>query len=241
MKQKSLNTENVQSITKAMHSLKVNANQMITEEQSKSQQYKEKFNQLIAEVDSEFQFNPDLNEEVEKINKELKEKAEKISEVIKVMDDDYKSKIEGLRAQVEDQDSSMKDRFAAVKEKSSVVDSLKKENFEMKQNIGPKKMKANIFQGKIDEYSGVLRTTGDSIAKYKIEVLKIAKKIQKQLADKKDELDTKTRFKQAVMSVFQENQTLETKLIQETEKTQKSKDAANRALSQYAAKKSTSK
>jgi len=37
-----------------MHSLKVNANQMITEEQSKSEQYKEKFNQLIAEVDTEF-------------------------------------------------------------------------------------------------------------------------------------------------------------------------------------------
>lgn len=130
-------------------------------------------------MDTEFPFDPEKNEEVEKINKELKDKAEKISEVIKQMDDDYKSKIEGLRAQVEDQDSSMKDRFAAVKEKSGLVDALKKENFEMKQNIGPKKMKANIFQGKIDEYSGVLRTTGDSIAKYKIEVLKIAKKIKK--------------------------------------------------------------
>lgn len=214
---------------------------MITEEQQKSEQYKEKFDQLIMEVETEFPFDPEKNEEVETINKELKDKAEKISEVIKKMDDEYKAQIEGLRAQVEDQDSSMKDRFAAVKEKSSVVDTLKKENFEMRQNIGPKKMKANIFQGKIDEYSGVLRTTGESISKYKIEVLKIAKKIQKQLAEKKEELDTKTRFKQAVMAVFQENQALESKLVQETEKTQKSKEAANKALALYTTKKSTSK
>lgn len=54
-------------------------------------------------------------------------------------------------------------------------------------------------------------------------------------------MDTKTRFKQAVMAVFQENQALESKLVQETEKTQKSKEAANKALALYTTKKSTSK
>lgn len=177
MKHKSQNTDALQSISKAMNQLKINAAQMITEEQSKSVQYKEKFDQLIAEVNTEYQFDEQKYEEVEKANKELKDKAEKISEVIKQMDDSYKSKIEGLRAQVEDQDTSMKDRFTAVKDTSLIVDKIKRENFEMKQAVGPKKMKANIFQGKIDEYSGVLKTTGDSISKYKVEVLKIAKKI----------------------------------------------------------------
>lgn len=71
---------------------------MITEEQQKSEQYKEKFDQLIMEVETEFPFDPEKNEEVETINKELKDKAEKISEVIKKMDDEYKAQIEGLRA-----------------------------------------------------------------------------------------------------------------------------------------------
>lgn len=71
---------------------------MITEEQQKSEQYKEKFDQLIKEVETEFPFDPEKNEEVETINKELKDKAEKISEVIKKMDDEYKAQIEGLRA-----------------------------------------------------------------------------------------------------------------------------------------------
>ena len=81
-----------------MNQLKINAQSMIAEEQSKSEHYKEKFDQLIKEVDTEFPFDAEKYEEVEKVNKELKDKAQKISEVIKQMDDDYKAKIEGLRA-----------------------------------------------------------------------------------------------------------------------------------------------
>lgn len=96
------------------------------------------------------------------------------------MDDEYKKKIEGLRTQCEDQDSSMKDRFAAVKEKSSTVDDLKKDISSMKEQMMPMKMKTNMIQGKLTEYSSILSTTGESISKYKTETLRIAKKVGKQ-------------------------------------------------------------
>ena len=167
----------------------------------------------------------------------LKEKGEKISDVIKKMDEDYKQKIEGLRTKCEDQDSSMKDRFAAVKEKSQIVDDVKREISQMKEQMVPMKMKTNMIQGKLTEYSGILNTTGESISKYKIETLRIAKKVGRQQDQKAEEARVGQELKGAVIKVFQENQELEQKLAAETEKTNQAKTSANLALAQYQAKK----
>jgi hypothetical protein len=162
-----------------MAQIRKKAKKLIEEEQDKGKQYQEKFDTLMKEVNDELIFDPKKSEEVEAINKELKEKGEKIQDRIKAMDDDYKSKIEGLRTQCEDQDSNMKDRFAAVKEKSSIVDNIKKEISKMKEEMVTTKLKTNIISGKIKEYSGILTTTNNSISNYRLETLKIAKKVEK--------------------------------------------------------------
>lgn len=237
IKQKRNNTEETQILGRNMTLLRQNAKKLIEEEQTKAKLYQEKFDSLRKEVDEELIFDPVKSEEVERINKELKAKGEKVTDVIKAMDEDYKQKIEGLRTQCEDQDSNMKDRFAAVKEKSSIVDDLKRDISEMKKEMVPMKLKTNMINNKLSEYESILTNTTDSIVRYKEDTLKIAKKIENYKVQHEEKLKVSEKLKDAVLQVFQENQTLEETLTKEIEKTNAAKKYATLAVAQFTAKK----
>lgn len=79
-----------------MIQLKKNGEKMVEEEKSKIEVYQKKYDALVEEVNNENPFDEEKAEEVEKENLRLKEKAKNIHEVVKQMDEEYKTKIEGL-------------------------------------------------------------------------------------------------------------------------------------------------
>lgn len=94
--EKSQIEENCKNHAMAMIQLKKNGDLMIEEESSKVGLYEKKYNSLVEEVDKELPFNEEEAKVVEEENQKLKERAKNIHEVVKQMDEEYKTKIEGL-------------------------------------------------------------------------------------------------------------------------------------------------
>lgn len=98
----------------------------------------------------------------------------------------------------------MKTRFNDVKEKSKEVDKIKEEISKMKEEMIPMRLKANMVQGKLNEYKSVLTTTNGSVKNYQIETLKIAKKVQNLMNKREESKSFDKRIKAAVLEVFKE-------------------------------------
>lgn len=106
--------------------------------------------------------------------------------------------------QCDTQDVGMKTRFTEVKEKTQEVDQVKQEISKMKEEMIPLRLKANMVQGKLNEYKSVLTTADNSVKNYQTEILRIAKKVQKLRKKKEDSKIMHEKVKAAVLEVFKE-------------------------------------
>ena len=98
----------------------------------------------------------------------------------------------------------MKDRFNEVKEEFQKADDLKKKINSLKEEMVPLRLKTNMTQGKMTEYKGVLSTTNDSIKNYRLETLRIAKKVENLKNKQQKSADVHEGLRKAILRVFKE-------------------------------------
>lgn len=195
--------------SQGMENIKKTGASIMEDEESRSVAIKAKFEVAMQEIKDENPVDEELLVQLEDVNKDLRASAAKAGECVKETEEDYKSKIQSLKAHCEEKDKLLNEKVSTLKAPLEEVDSLKKSTKDNEDKSRQQKIRAGYLEKRLKECKSILEQTKSSLDNFINETKSIVAKAKTQVEKLNVHRNAFDKYNDGILEIVNENSELE--------------------------------